>query len=287
VRIVVIQAMAAEGADENSEAGIFCRYYADMAYRNMSLVKDTDTELVFRFPKWGLTGLDAFLHTSYLHRLNDCEQFHLFLQAEKDGFDAAISGCYYDPMLKEIRQAVNIPVIGIAQSSILVTALMGARFGMVVAGAASLYEYEENIAKYGFANRCVGLRPIPQTAEELTAALTNVKPTIEVFKTVARELIREGADVIIPGCGLLSPALRMVPGAEEEYPHGLTEVDGVAVVDVLGIAVKMAEMLVSLKRGGASWISKSGLYAPATKKALENGEMVMRYQGLGTWDVEF
>lgn len=62
----------------------------------------------------------------------------------------------------------------------------------------------------------------------------------------ARELIADGAELLIPGCGLLFPALRLAPGAEKEYPHGLTEVDGVPVVDVMGETLKMAVLPVTL-----------------------------------------
>src|SRR5690625_4480106 len=37
---------------------------------------------------------------------------HMLLQAEQEGFDAAILGCFYDPGLKEAREVLNtMPVI--------------------------------------------------------------------------------------------------------------------------------------------------------------------------------
>ena len=127
------------------------------------------------------------------------------------------------------------------------------------------------------------IRPIPETAEEQPQALLDAHHGIEAFKKVARELIADGADVLIPACGLMAPALRLTPGAEREYPDGLVTIDGVPVLDVLGVTVKMAETLVGLKQAGSAWISRKAFYAPATPKARELGQMVLDYDGPGYW----
>ena len=108
--------------------------------------------------------------------------------------------------------------------------------------------------------------------------------TIKAFKKVARELISDGAEIIIPGCALMSPAMRFAPGAEKEYPNGLTEVDGVPVADVVGDTIKMAETMVSIKKSGSSWISRKALYAQATPIARKYGETVLQDGGPGYWD---
>lgn len=277
MRIVVLQAVAAkDNSVDNKRA-------ADLMRRNMNLVKQRDTELTFRIPRRGITGLESFFYT-YIHHLNDEEAFHAAVQAEMDGFDAVIMGCYFDPILRDVRQAVNIPVVGPAESSMLLATMMGAKFGIVTISAEAVYDYEENIAKYGLQERAVRPRPIPETAEEQETAFTDAHHEIAAFIQVARELIADGADVLIPGCTAITTALRLAPGAEKEYPNGLTEVDGVPVMDVLGATVKMAETLVAFKQAGSSWISRKGLYAQATPKAIELGQMLLKYDGPGFWD---
>lgn len=91
---------------------------------------------------------------------------------------------------------------------------------------------------------------------------------IESFRQVARELIADGAEVLIPGCMVMTSAMRIASGCEEEYSNGLTEVDGVPVVDVVGAASKLAEVLVSLKKGGSTGISRKGFYGRPTPEAL-------------------
>jgi hypothetical protein len=43
--------------------------------------------------------------------------------------------------------------------------------------------------------------------------------------------------------------------------NGLTEFDNVPIVDSVSAAVKMAELMIDLKRAGSPWISRKGLYS--------------------------
>jgi Asp/Glu/hydantoin racemase len=272
-------------AEEGSEAGQFVeKVLVPMWRRNLDLVKQKDTELTFRFPRWGITGLDGFFY-SYLDMLNARSVFHAAVQAEKEGFDAVMITCFGDPMLWSIRQAVDIPVVSLGESSMFLAAMMGYKFGVVTISPYNIYEQEHTIAKYGLIERLAGIRPNPETGVEQAEALIDARRAIESFKKVGRELIAEGAEVLIPGCGLLSPALRLAPGAEKEYPNGLTEVDGVPVADVMGDTIKMAETMFCLKSAGSCWISRKGLYAQATAQALECGRMVLEDKGPGFWDI--
>lgn len=280
MRIVVVQVIA---ADENTEGGQFCKRWAGLMRKNMDLVKQPDTELTFRFPRWGCTGFDAFFY-NYLHHLNDQSTFHAIVQAEKEGFDAAIITCFHDPMLRDIKQAVDIPVVSVGEASKILSLFMAKKFGVVAIGPEALSQYEENIARDSLQERAVRVRPIPEPPDEQAEALTDASHSIEAFKKVGRELIADGAEILIPGCALMSPGLHLATGHEKEYPHGVTDVDGVPIMDVLGVTVKLAEMLVTLKQAGSTWISRKGLYVQATPKAKEFSQMVLEDKGLGYWD---
>jgi Asp/Glu/hydantoin racemase len=252
--------------------------------RNFDLVRNPDTQITARFPKWGITGLDGFFY-NFLDSLNAQSVFHAAVQAEQEGFDAVLITCFGDPLLYPIRQALTIPVVSLGESSLLLAAMMGSKFGIVTISTYNIFEQEHLIAKYGLAHRYAGSRPNPEAAEEQPLALVDSRKAIAAFKSVARELIANGAEIIIPGCGLLSPALRLAPGAEGEYPHGLTEVDGVPVMDVMAASLKMAETLVALKKSGSAWISRKGLFAQATQAALASGHMVLKDNRMTYWDL--
>jgi allantoin racemase len=281
MRILVANVAACE---EDSEEGRFFKTVAvDRWRQHFDLVKQPDTELVFRFPRRGLAGLEGEMY-SYLHHLAAAEIFYAVVQAERDGFDGALIACFHDPMLWDVRQAVDIPVVGFGESSLVLAAMMGRRFGVVTISPYTVHDTEENIAKYGLMDRCAGVRCTFEPGSEQEKAMVDARQAIEVFKAVARELIAQGAEVIIPGCGLLSSALRTASKAEVEYPYGVTEVDGVPVADVYGNAIKSVETLVTLKKAGSCWISRKGLYAMASPAAVAVGQTVLDYAGPGFWD---
>ena len=74
---------------------------------------------------------------------------------------------------------------------------------------------------------------------------------IEKFKAAARRLIAQGADVIIPGEAPMNVLLAR---------NGVTEVDGVTVMDSLGTWIKQAEMMVDLRRTCGTTASRKGFY---------------------------
>jgi Asp/Glu/hydantoin racemase len=274
-------------AEEAGESAQFVKKILVPAWqKNFDLVKQKDTEIVARFPKWGVTGLNGFFY-SFIDTLNAQSVLHAALRAEQDGFDAVLITCFGDPLLYQIRQAVDIPVVSLGESSILLAAMMGHKFGIVTISPYNIFEQEHIIAKYGLEHRYAGCRPNLEPADEQPLALVDARHAIEVFKKAARELIADGAEIVIPGCGLLSPALRLAPGAEAEYPMGLTEIDGVPVMDVMGVALKMAETMVVLKKAGSPWISRKGLFARATDHALAEGSMVLEDERMAYWDIAF
>lgn len=55
------------------------------------------------------------------------------LGAEKDGIDAIVIGCFYDPGLKEIRELVNIPIIGVGEATLHFASMLSAgKFSVLV-----------------------------------------------------------------------------------------------------------------------------------------------------------
>ena len=105
-------------AEEGSEAAKLIQRWDSLVRQNVDLVKSEGTEVVFRIPRRGLTGLDAFCYT-YMNRLNDMETLYGVMQAEEESYDAVIELCLFDPILREARQAVDIPVVGPGEAAML------------------------------------------------------------------------------------------------------------------------------------------------------------------------
>jgi allantoin racemase len=246
--------------------------------RNLELVKKEDTKLTFRFAsrRPGVDEPAAEMNSDFI--------YYMVLDAEKEGFDTAMITCWGDPMLRELRQTVNIPVVSIGESSLLVATMMAYKFGVVSVSEFLLDGVRQRIAECGLNERSVGTRAIAESAAQQARGCTDASHVIESFKEVARELIADGAQVIITGCGLLSPPLRLAPGVEEEYPNGVAEVDGIPVVDVLGDTIKMAEMLVALQRAGSYRVNRAGLFPQNTPGINEPVRIPPKDKEIIFWD---
>jgi len=253
--------------------------------QNFDLVRQRDTEITSRFSTWGVKGMDGFFFHN-IDTLNAAAVYHAAVSAERDGFDAILITCFGDPMLHQIRQAVNIPVASLGESALLTAATMGHKFGIIHISEYNILETRHTIARYGLTERLANIRSINEPPREQGGAIFNAAHSIEKFKKVARELIQDGAEVLIPACGLMSPAMRFAPGAEAEYPGGLTEVDGVPVLDVMACGLRMAETLAALKRAGSPWISRKNLYVQPTPEGIASGEMVLRDDRMTFWDFQ-
>lgn len=272
---------------EDSEFGDFAKNaYVPLMRKNIGLVKSPDTVIVFRFSEWGMGPIDMAFYR-YIDHLASRMVYYAARNAKEEGFDAVVINCFGDPMLWELRQVLDIPVVGIGESAMFHAALMGHKFGIVHISPYNIPETEEHLNKYGLKDRCVGQRPIDSWNARPEEGLTESGETVKAFISTARKLIDDGAEVIIPGCSLMSPTMRLTPGAEGLYPGGLTEVDGVPVVDVLSVTVKMAETMASLYRAGSGWISRKLLYAQPPQYVKDISKLVTERDHFNFWDVKY
>jgi Asp/Glu/hydantoin racemase len=258
MKILIVNIPAAE---EFSESGKFFKtVLAPLMRRNLDLFRKQDTELTFRFPIDGILD-EMRTDCHHLNHINPDSMFQSVLEAEKDGFDAAMITCFHDEqILKALRPLVSIPVVGIAESSLLMAILSGRKFGFVglVPNPDIVHpmleemdrEMKQWIARYDLNKKYIGTVSAKGTGLDEEIALTDAKYVIDPFKKAAKSLVNMGAELILPTCGLIPSVLRLAPGSEKEYPDGLDEVDGVPIVNSLGSALKMAEMLVDSKSVG-------------------------------------
>lgn len=251
---------------------------------NMEKVALQDTELVFRFPEWGVKGLEGnFFHS--IQALAESLLFYMCKDAEAEGFDAVLITCFADSFMEHLRQFINIPVVGIGESSYLLAAQLGKRFGVVTISEHNVFETQRKIEEYGLTHLCAGIIPTAEDPAEQPLAVLDSKRCIETFHDAARQLISKGAEVIIPGCGLMAPGIRLARGCEAQYPGGVTQVDGAAVLDVLAAGVLDAEKLVRLKRAGSAWVARNGWYARPDQAALTSGQKCLSNPGITFWDI--
>lgn len=207
---------------------------------------------------------------SYFEMLNSRDMMENFFRAQEEGFDCIAIGCFSDPCLQEAREALDIPVVSIAENAIAWARMYGASACIVTTDevittkklAALIKEYgAENFAKV---ERCL------MSLETMAKALSEPEDAMKAYSAVCEQAAREGAEVIIPGCGLLS-----VLSTQNHYCQvGDT---GAIVLDVTGALMKMAEAAIILRERSGLMTSRRGKYRKPDDAQIER---VRRSYGL-------
>ena len=228
--------------------------YSDALKAHFKRVARPDTEIVMHGMSPGTfttnyPGSDI-RHAGIFH-LHSMQFVQAGVLAQEQGYDAYAVSTLPDPALREIRALIDIPVIGYGESSMLTACTLGRKFGVLVF-IEDFYELlADNVEGYGLTARFAGAGPVGVTFNDVLKGFSDPTELIEKFKVGARRLIAQGADVIIPGEAPLNVLLAH---------HGVTEVDGVTIMDSLGTWVKHAEMMVELRRLCGTKPSRKGFF---------------------------
>jgi len=160
------------------------------------------------------------------------------IEAERDGVDAVIIDCMNDPGLEATREVVSIPVVGAAQSSMLLASILAHKFSVIGTAARDVFPAELLIRRYGLEAKYASTRwvnipvlDLHEDHEKLLAALVE-----ESTKAV----LQDGAHAIVFGCTGMKGMAAMVEKKLKE--NGLDAI----VIDPSLAALKWAELLVDL-----------------------------------------
>ncbi len=246
-------------------------YKAAMAAHIRKVVRpDTEVELHGLLPGTypsNYPGTDLAYGSLYtIHGMQWIVQARRALAA---GVDAFAMATLPNPLIREIRALVDVPVTGYGEASFHLAAQLGHRFGLLVFIDRMIPLFHEQVAQYGLASRCAGIAPVGFTFQDVLPAFRDPAPVIERFKVAARALIKQGADVIVPGEMPLNLLLAV---------NGVARVDDVPVVDGLAVTLKQAEMLVDLRRTTGLMQSRHGWMN--AQPAAERIDQVLAFYGL-------
>jgi Asp/Glu/hydantoin racemase len=162
------------------------------------------------------------------------------LRAEKEGYDAFVIGTYIEPFLREVRSAVEIPVVSSLEATLLVGCSTAHTIGLVTLNSPLLWSLRTSIERHRLTERVGALLSMePElTEKEIIGLFADPDAYLDRFRATARRAIAAHADAIIPAEGIL---------AEIVAAAGITNLDGAAVLDGVGIPVAYAEMMAKLR----------------------------------------
>jgi Asp/Glu/hydantoin racemase len=199
----------------------------------------------------------------YLELLDTVEVLDNGLRAECEGYDALLIGNVFEPGLHALREVLNIPVLGLLESSVHLACLMGASFSIVNVNPKFTRKVSENIASTGLQSRLVSIDNMSvERGQMLDRAFEDrgvCDRIVTQFAEAARIGIGKGAETIIPAGGIVMTILAFA---------GVHQVDGVPIVNGLIALIKMAEMAVRIRRLTGVFTSKRMMYAPPTGALL-------------------
>jgi Asp/Glu/hydantoin racemase len=195
-----------------------------------------------------------------LHRLSEArcgmKAVANAIEAERDGCDAFLIGHFQDSGLHDARAAVNIPVLGLGESSMLHACMLGQRAGLVTIDPVFITWHQEQIAQYGLTQRVIGVTAMRRlTVNDYVSACADDAAFDKVraeFEHSAQPLLDRGAEVLIPAGGLPALVLSRRPD--------LT-VDHAVVLNPVPVLAKHGEAAVALARLKLPIASRKGAFA--------------------------
>jgi len=201
------------------------------------------------------------LHFNYIQYLNDYHILNSMLKAEAEGYDAVAIGCFFDPVIKEAREVMNIPVVTLAETGMLFACMYGRKFSVVTYQRQVIQKkYDRLVAEYALQSRAVEGQYFDISLEVLANSFNNPEPVLAAFKEAGEKAVDGGAEVILPGCGLLNLIV---------VQNGLTNIKGATILDVSGALMKTAESMIVMKQVSGIGTSRVGLYESPSKEQLK------------------
>ncbi|UCE39862.1 MAG: hydrogenase expression protein HupH [Candidatus Aminicenantes bacterium] len=120
------------------------------------------------------------------------------IQAEKDGYEGIILGCFGDPGLDALREMVRIPVVGPGETAMHIASLLGRKFSIVTVLDSVVPSLKKLARMVGLDKRLASVRAVNIPVLELRQ---NVEATTSRMREESQKAIDEdSADVIAIGC---------------------------------------------------------------------------------------
>ena len=208
-----------------------------------------DTELVLRPAKGGLRGDNYYdFNHPYFSFLNDARIVEAFIQAGKEGFDAAWVNCFADPGVMVARRAVEMPIIGPAEATLHFACQIGRKMAIIIPDLPGmLSQTEDQLKMHGLESRVIsnGIRREPEPFEvAFPKGQKDPGYTVEAVSKVARGCVADGADVIVIACCGTGPLLSRAGFNKLAIGDQV-----IPVLDPMMVAAKMAETMADVRKG--------------------------------------
>jgi allantoin racemase len=206
--------------------------------------------------------IDAIRHR-YLEMLNESQIVEAALAAERQGYDAMALGCFYDPGLRAARSLVDIPVVGLSETCMLVACSLGHKFALIALNGDQQAQHAELARAYGLEHRLATTLAMEPAIDEymLEGDDTTTRRIVDGFHRACRLAVESGAEVIIPGDGVLN---------EFVWRNNLLRFEGATVMDAIGVLFRYAAFMAGARSAVGLEVSRARTYAKPSAAMLSH-----------------
>jgi allantoin racemase len=184
-----------------------------------------DTEIETVCPSWGPRSIEGH----YEEELAAVAMLEVIKDRAAE-FEGVVIACYGDPGLAAAREISPVPVVGIAEASMLMACTVAHSFSIVTVLPRVKPLLEDTVRLHGLEARCASIRTTPLSV--LDCERDPAAAGREIVKAARLAIEEDGAEAICLGCAGMGPLDKLV---ESEV--------GVPVLDGVACAVKLVEGL--------------------------------------------
>ena len=158
--------------------------------------------------------------------------------AAADGADAVVINCTAETGLAAAREAVSIPVMGVAGPAFHLAALLGRSFSVVTFSPRIVGRFRDQVAHYGLSGRLASVR-----VADLDLAVLPPPEEIadRLIPSILGMLRSDGAEVVVLGCTDFEQAAQLLRA----------KLPGVPIICPLDHALRLTEDLIAMGLGFA------------------------------------
>ena len=185
-----------------------------------------DTEIVAASSQDGPASIQGFLDVA------TCVPGLLNEVIQHKEVDAIVIACFDDTGLDAVRSLVSVPVLGIGEAAYHAASMIANKFSVITTLSRSVPGLENNLLRYGLAQKCVCVRateiPVLKLEEGDPATLDKIR--LEIHASINEDK----AEAIVLGCAGMADLMAQL---SEEF--------GLPVIDGVSAGVTFAEALVN------------------------------------------
>ncbi len=215
-------------------------YYEKALEKHAREIARPDTAVDIRGADIFAPGVDRY-HAS--QNICTMQAVKKAIRAEQEGYDAFVMISTIDAGFYEIREMVDIPVVFMLENCVHFAMILAPKFAFLTHNDALLERLTEMTKQYGLAENMIPGGHLDYSYTIWPDMFEHPERYIDIVTQKAKEIIKRGARILIPSA---------LPLGVWIVQQGLTDVDGCRIIDAFGCAVKMAELMVDLKKIGIS-----------------------------------